>query len=425
MVVDQSGPCTRVASMHDRSRETVMRPLKKYHEDDDIDYALEMCRWVLKPLGVWSLVYSRTSRWERTVSVVLLVTCFISLITIIVPVCCQIMLGDIGGKARIKWLGLACNSLLSAVKYTYLVLRRATLARCIEHMANDWRTVKNEQHRAIMVKQATFSRTLIMLCIAFIFCGGISFHVMLPLSRRRVVGNHTLKALAYPGFDRFFDVQSSPTYEILYCVQCFAGFVRHNVTTATFSLIVFFVTHICGQVQIQIMKLEELNFGRQGNNCDHDAVVAGIIQDHSELLRYAKIVGESFSEIIFMEIVASTFLICLVEYCCLTEWIDSNAIAITTYAVYMISLTFNALIFCYIGQILTDQCSQIGFASYDVDWYNLPATKARNFILLGIISLYPPRLTGSNVTELSLNTFTVILKSSMVYLNMLRTVTSL
>ncbi|XP_076276562.1 odorant receptor 13a-like [Lasioglossum baleicum] len=411
--------------MRDRSRDTVVRTLKNYREEDDIDYALEMCRWVLKPLGMWSLVYNRTSRWEKTVSTILLVTCFFSLMLLIVPLYWQIILGDIGGKARIKWLGSACNCTLSAVKYLYLVLRRATFARCIEYLENDWRTLKNQHHRAIMMRQVTFSRSLIMLCIIFIVCGGISFHVMLPLSRRRVVGNQTLKALAYPGYDRFFDIQSSPTYEILYCIQCFGGFVRHNVTTATFALAVFFVTHICGQVQIQILKLEELNIDSDEKNCDHDAMVGEIIQSHTEILRYAKTIAESFSEIIFMEIVASTFLICLVEYCVLTEWIDSNAIAITTYAVYMISLTFNAMIFCYIGQILTDQCSQIGFASYEVDWYNLPATKARNFVLLGIISLYPPKLSGGKVTELSLNTFTIILKSSMVYLNMLRTVTSI
>ncbi|XP_076376059.1 odorant receptor 13a-like isoform X1 [Megalopta genalis] len=410
--------------MHERSGVKVVGTCKKWNDEDDIDYALEMCRRLLKPLGIWSLIYGCTSRREKVVSIILLITCFIGLISIIVPMCCQIISSDVNTMMRVKLLGPISNCMLSAIKYVYLLLRRTTFARCIEIMENDWRTVKNHHHRDIMMKQATFSRTLILLCVVFICFGGISFHFMLPYSRRRVVGNITLKALAYSGVDRFFDIQSSPNYEIIYGVQCFAGFVRHNVTTAACSLIVFFVTHICGQVQIQIARLEELNCEKQEKHRDHDAV-AEIIQNHAEILRYAKTIGESFSEIIFMEITASTFLICLLEYCCLTEWMNSNGIAITTYAIYIISLTFNTLIFCYIGEVLTDQCSQIGFASYEVDWYNLPGKNARSFVLLNAISLYPPRLVGGKVTELSLDLFTVILKSSIVYLNLLRTLTSL
>ncbi|XP_078043438.1 odorant receptor 13a-like [Augochlora pura] len=410
--------------MQERSSTKAAEASRTWNEENDIDYSLEMCRWLLKPLGIWSLVYSRTSRRERMVSVILLVTCFTGLTSIIVPLCCLIVSEEINTMTRVKLLGPTSNCLLSAIKYVYLLLRRATFARCIEIMEHDWRTVRNHRHRDIMMKQATLSRTLILLCIVFICTGGVSFHVMLPYSRRRVVGNVTLKALAYAGADRFFDIQSTPNYEIIYCVQCFAGFVRHNVTTAAFGLAVFFVTHICGQVQVQIARLEELNCEKQEKNGDPD-VLGGIIQDHTEILRYAKTIGDSFSEIIFMEITASTFLICLLEYCCLTEWMNSNAIAITTYGVYIVSLTFNTLIFCYIGEILTDQCSQIGFASYDVDWYNLPARNARSFVLLNAIAQFPPRLNGGKVTELSLDSFTVILKSSIVYLNLLRTLTSL
>ncbi|XP_076642125.1 odorant receptor 13a-like isoform X3 [Halictus rubicundus] len=411
--------------MHDRSGETVMRQSKEYHVENDIDYAFELCRLVLKPLGVWSLIYRRTSRWEKAVSVVLLVTCTSCLLSLIVPLCCQILLGNIGGKAKIKWLGSACNCSLSALKYMFIVLNRATFTRCIELMEKDWRTVKNEQHRDLMVKQATFSRMLIMMCCAFIFSGGFSFHIMLPMSKRRVVGNHTVKALAYPGYDRFFDIQSSPTYEIVYCVQCFAGFFRHNVTAASFTLAVFFITHICGQIQIQIMRLEELNIASPEKNSDHNVIIGDIIQNHTEILRYAKTIGNSFSEIIFMEIVAATFIICIAEYCWLLEWKDSETISMITYSVFVLSMTFNALIYCYIGQVLTDQCAQIGFAGYEFDWYNLPPPKARDLVLLDAISLYPPTFIGGKLCELSLNTFTIILKTSMVYLNFMRAVTYL
>nr|XP_031834892.1 uncharacterized protein LOC116428014 [Nomia melanderi] len=266
--------------MHERSRDQVA---KLADQDDGLDYALEMCRWLLKPLGIWSLIYSHANRKEKALSILLLIAGFSSMVYIMVPLVCRLVLDDITGKIKMQLLGTATNCSLSVIKYLCLVLRRKTFARCMRHMENDWRIVKDRHHRAIMLKQATFSRSLVMLCIVFIYSSCISFHVMMPWSRRRVVGNVTLKPLVYPSYDRFFDVQASPVYELIYLAQCFAGFVRHTVTTATFSLVVVFVTHVCGQMQIQISRLEEFNCGI-GKDTGYDPL-GDIIRGHAEILR--------------------------------------------------------------------------------------------------------------------------------------------
>ncbi|XP_076620379.1 uncharacterized protein LOC143341377 [Colletes latitarsis] len=196
--------------------------------------------------------------------------------------------------------------------------------------------------------------------------------------------------------------------------------MRYSVTVASFSLAVIFITHICGQIQTQIERLKDLIGKKWKNDSRNRNPLDGIIRDHAKTLRFAKNVVAALREICLAQIVESTLSICLLEYYFLKEWQNSDAVAISTYAIYLISFTFNAFIFCYIGEILFEQCSQIGPASYEIDWYTLPPKKATDIILMNAISLYPPKLTGGNIFELSLLTFGTIMQTSVVYLNLLR-----
>ena len=71
--------------------------------------------------------------------------------------------------------------------------------------------------------------------------------------------------------------------------------------------------------------------------------------------------------------------------------------------------------------MLSDQCSKIGQSAYNIEWYNLPPNQARSVILLGTISLYPPKLTGGKMIQFCMMTFSSVMQTSVVYLNLLRT----
>ncbi|XP_053999466.1 odorant receptor 4-like [Hylaeus anthracinus] len=408
--------------MHDRSyNRIVVGKLKNFHYESDIKYTLEMCQWVLKPIGMWSLIYNRTSKLEKVTSVVLLITCFCSLFFIIVPSGHYIFFVEKNIQTKVKLLGPVGFCLSSAIKYCYLSLKGAVFGRCIAHVEKDWRMVNNPNDRIIMLKYASISRNLIALCAIFLYSGGMSYHtVMQFLSKDRI--NSTVKPLTYPGYDAFFDIQSSPSYEIVFSIHCLSAMVMYSVTTAAYSLAAICVTHICGQIRIQISRLDNLIKSEQKKDNRHDPL-ADIIRDHVEILSLSKNTEEALREICFMEILESTMAICLLEYYCLVEWENSDVVAILTYFILLVSFTFNILIFCYIGEVLSEECSQISPAAYDIEWYDLPAKKASGLILVNAISLYPPKLTAGKIVDLSLNTFTIVMKSSVIYLNLLRTVT--
>ncbi|XP_076376064.1 odorant receptor 13a-like isoform X2 [Megalopta genalis] len=375
--------------MRDRSADRADCYLNNSSYKNDVNYTLEMCRWVMRPIGIWSFVYNRISRLEKLVSIVMMTMCFSDLLFSIIP------------------------------PGHYLIFVEKNI--CIIHVERDWQTVVDERYRQIMLRQSSISRQLITLCAIFLYSGGMSYHTIMPfVSKPKMRSNVTLKPLIYPGYDTFFDSQASPTYEIIFSMHCFSGFIKYSITTAAYSLAATFVTHICGQVQIQIARLENLVENIKENTRLNP--VAVIVHEHVEILRFSKNVEEALREICLTEIVESTFILCVLEYYCLLEWQNSDVVAIFTYFMLLISFTFNISIFCYIGELLTEQCSKIGPAVYEINWYNLPSKKAHDLVLLSVISNYPPKLTAGKIFTLSLNTFSSVMQSSVIYLNLLRTV---
>ncbi|XP_076642136.1 uncharacterized protein LOC143352957 isoform X2 [Halictus rubicundus] len=335
--------------------------------EKDINHVFGLSRGILKLIGVWSLVEKQTSTLERVVSFLVRVTLLCVQAFFVIPICMHIFFVEQNPIMKIKLFGPPSNCAFTVIKFFCMVFNGTAIGRCIEHMKNDWKRVQNPQHRDIMLKQISISKNLTILCFIFIYTAGISYYTIIPyMNKHRLKGNYTMRKLAHPGYDRFFDIKSSPTFELIYFAHLLSGFFR-----------------------------------------------------------LASDFRESLNELLLTEIFGCTFSMCLAEYCCLMEWNDMNPVAITTYLIYCTSFSFNAMIFCYIGELLTEECSQVGFASYDVSWYNLPSSKASGFILLNLTSLFPPNLVAGKVMKLSMNTFSVIVKTTVVYLNLLRTVTNI
>ncbi|XP_043517114.1 odorant receptor 49a-like isoform X2 [Frieseomelitta varia] len=408
--------------MYDRSYVKVDGKLRNVHYDNDIHYTLQMCEWLFKLIGMWPLVNNHNrSKLQQLVTIVLISTCFSSMLFIVLPSLHHIFFVEKNTNMKVKMFGPVSFCVSSAIKYCYLGTKGHFYQRCIQHVRKDWKTVHDPNYRTIMLKYAAISRKLITVCAAFLYSGGMSYHtVMQFLSKGSGEENNTYRPLSYPGYDSFLDSQSSPTYEIVFSIHCITAMIMYSTATAAYSLAAIFVTHICGQIQIQIARLHDLVESKQRNDLGPDPLSV-IVHDHAEILRFSKNVEESMREVCFAQIVESTMNMCLLEYYCIVEWRNSDAIAVITYVTLFISFTFNVFIFCYIGEILTEQCRQIGVNSYKIEWYNLPAKNAYDLILLISISQYPPKLTAGKIIELSLDTFSSVARTSLVYLNLLRT----
>lgn len=275
-------------SMRDRSQ--LPEPIIEHnaHYEHDIRYTMQLCRWVLKPIGIWHLIYGRASRNEKLISLALIVTCFSALCFVLIPSGLHTLFYEKDINIKVKLFGPVGFCLTSTIKYCYLGARGAAFGKCIRHVENDWWAVQYQDHRKMMLKNALVGRRLTMLCAIFLYTGGLSYHTILPLSSKQVSENVTHRPLTYPGYNLFFDPEASPVYEIVFCIHCLFALITYNITTAACSLAAIFVTHACGQLQILITLLDDLVEGKKDNNTIVEQRLGNLTRHHVRILKWVK-----------------------------------------------------------------------------------------------------------------------------------------
>lgn len=111
---------------------------------------------------------------------------------------------------------------------------------------------------------------------------------------------------------------------------------------------------------------------------------------------------------------------CIYFFSFTKEWEESNAIGVTTFVILKISVIFNIFLFCYIGELLSTECASIGETIYMIDWYRLPEKKAFCLTLMIATAQNPVTITAGKF-PLSLKSFCNVVRTSVAYLNLLRT----
>jgi len=247
---------------------------------------MQLCRWILKSIGIWHLIYDRSTQSEKLLSLMLILACFSGLCFVLVPAGPYILLREKDINVKVKLFGPVGFCLTSAIKYCFLGARVSAIGRCVEHVESDWRVVRREDHRRMMLRNALVGRRLTTLCVIFLYTGGMSYHTIMPLSARtKTNGSFMSRPLVYPGYDLYFDPQASPAYEIIFGMHCLSAVIQYSVTTAACSLAAIFATHACGQVQILMTLLDDLVDGKKTKDTTVEKRLSLIAKHHVHVLR--------------------------------------------------------------------------------------------------------------------------------------------
>ncbi|XP_018364275.1 PREDICTED: odorant receptor 22c-like [Trachymyrmex cornetzi] len=390
---------------------------------NDFRTNLQLNIWIMKIIGTWPLTHSSVEMlWYKVLNII----CYILLALLLIPSGIYIVLEIKDFYNQLK-LGSALTFFFMAVlKYCALLLRENDIRKCIDYIKNDWRNVRYMDERRIMLENANFGRRLVVICSVLMY-GGVTFYfVAVPLTRAKIKEedtNLTYRRLVFPVPSVIVDARRSPVNEIFYFIQLFAGFIAHNITVAACSLAALLAMHACGQLQVLMSWINHLVDGREGVNDTTNERLAKIIQLHMRILNFISLTEELLHEISLVEVVGCTLNICFLGYYCMMEWDFKKPVSGLTYLILLISLTFNIFIFCYIGELVTEQIIKVRESSYMIDWYRLPEKKSLAVILIICMSNATTRLTAGNMIELSISSFGNVIKSSVAYLNMLRTFT--
>ncbi|XP_058807700.1 odorant receptor 13a-like isoform X2 [Phymastichus coffea] len=404
-------------------------------------YAIRMNRYFLIPLGIWPLA-SDASLALRLLQKAAVTASYWLISFLLVPCALHTFLEEPSAAIKLKLIGPMSFHLMAVGKYCSLVSGVKEIGECFRHVEEDWKFYKDRRATlAIMRSNARLGHFLTLLCAAFMYGGGFFYHTIMPLSSGRIASTAFLtrlaelelrnstdstlpipapRALTYPVYERFMRVESSPWYELVFLVQFASGFVLYTITVGACSLAAGFVVHVCAQLDIVMRLLDDFARGGEAGSADR---MREIVDKHVRALSFAKRVEKNLNVICFVEFVGCTLNICFLGYYFITEWESRNAISTMTYCILLVSFTFNIFIFCFIGDILTEQCKKVGEVTYAIDWYKLPGKTAVDVIfIIAISSCCPARITAGKMVYLSMSSFCNVIKTAATYLNLLRTV---
>ncbi|XP_011058367.1 PREDICTED: uncharacterized protein LOC105148363 isoform X2 [Acromyrmex echinatior] len=327
-----------------------------YRRNEHHDYSLQLNRWFLKPIGAWP--ESRvTTISERLLLKIIQIICYALIAFTIIPSMMYFYLEEQDLDTKMRLVGPVSHWIMSSLNYSSLLWRGKDIRCCIQHMEKDWCMVRNVD-RGAMLRYAKFGRSMAAFCAVFLHCGVFSYSVVNSLTPIIiVVGNETVsvRRLPCPFYSKLLDTSHDPTNEIVLMIQFLSGFIANSITVSACSLAGVFAMHVCGQFAVLYTWLNELT-DEEKRTAENK--LANIIEHHLRVLNFISRFEKIMNQICMVQLFGCTLNLCLLGYCSIKEWDEKNTKTITTYGILFVSISFNIFIFCYIGEIITEQVTR-------------------------------------------------------------------
>ncbi|XP_033212294.1 putative odorant receptor 92a [Belonocnema kinseyi] len=389
----------------------------KFHESF-LKYSVRGCRAISLLIGLWPMGFSPI---QKIMKFILNFTCcfLLSFVFISSVLHGSLVMKDL--EQKVKLTGPTSFLLMCISKYTLLMYRGKGLEKCLSHIQEDWKQIKDKEQVEVMTKNAKFGDYLTIVSAIFMYCGGFWFHFLRPFIAEAIVTekNITIKPYPAPVFGTFFTNGYSPIYEIVFAAHLITGFVEYSATVSAFSFAAVLALHACGQFDVVMLLLHDIVSGDKQKHKSVRERLKVTVDRHLRVLSFVSRLEDLLCEVCLIEVFGCTLNLCLLGYYIITEWKQSDITSVTTYSLILLSFIFNIFIYCYIGELLTSQAAKVGQSAYMIRWYNLPRSVSLDIIPVIRISHNPAKLTAGKIITLSMNTFSSVIRSSAAYFNVL------
>ncbi|XP_018046458.1 PREDICTED: odorant receptor 22c-like [Atta colombica] len=389
------------------------------------DYSLQFNRWFLKPIGAWPQTDESSLVWKILVLLQIFI-CSSIVASNMIPCLLYVLFEKDNIKLKLSATGPLLHRIMGSVHYWVLLKRSGDISNLIRHMETDWCLIQKFDDREIMLQQAKFGRFIAIICGIIMHGGTILFSLARAMKTVTIVVDNetfTTHPMTCPIYNKIIDTRFSPVNEIALILQNLAMLIVSSSTVGACSLAAVFAIHACGQLNVLYEWLHELVKNQEKRNDKAKRKLAAIVEHHLRILSFISQVESIMHKVSLVELTGCTMAMCLLGYYTIMAWETLDTAKITSYFIVYLSMGFNIFIFCYIGGIVTEQCKLVGEMAYMTDWYNLHYTTARSLILIIARSNDVIKITAGKLFHLSIATFGDVIKTSMAYLNFLRTMT--
>ncbi|XP_025987696.2 odorant receptor 22c isoform X2 [Solenopsis invicta] len=393
------------------------------HYKDDMIYVTQLTRNISSLLGIWP-VYKRRATSEKVWKYFLICISYALLLWVLIPGA-LFWLIEKRARVRVRTIPLLFYGIMACSKYGTLIYHETNIRRCLMHIEEDYKTAINEKTRATMLESAKIGRRLVTLCAIFMYGSGLFFRSILPFAKGKIVTaqNITIKPLPCPANFIVFDAQVNSVYKLIFALQILSGLITFSITTGLCGLAAVFVMHSCGQLKILVTLMKNLVEEQWQKEQEVNRKLATLVQHQIRIRNFLQLVENTLQQACLLELFGCTMILCLLGYFIIMEWEDSNLIAMCSYFSTLTSMLINMFIFCYTGEQLTVQAEKVARTSCMLEWYHLPNKEARGIVLVVIMSNLPLKITAGKFMDLSLKTYGDVVKTAVMYFNMLVKVT--
>jgi len=138
-----------------------------------------------------------------------------------------------------------------------------------------------------MIRNAKFSRRLVMINAFLTYSGAIFYLIAMPIGMGKITdknNNLTYQPLVYPVARIIIDTRHSPINEIFFWTQFASGIISQTVAAAACSLTAVLAVHAYSRLEVLMQWIVHLVDGREDFSNNVDDRLAIIMQEHVRIL---------------------------------------------------------------------------------------------------------------------------------------------
>ncbi|KAH0950410.1 OrUA3 [Eciton burchellii] len=372
-------------------------------------------------------------------NIVRYIMCCVCMFTIIVPQALQIYRNWRDLAIVLETSSVLLTILLAILKSLVWISNGRRMDSFIDYMFTDYWDImtahvsKHVNIYAIYVRKGH----LYTKGYLFLICNALVFFFSLPIVESIVAiikdtnDNSTKNFPFVASYSEFY--YNFPMYEIIYLSQMLATSLCGLVILGTDTLIATALFHTCGHFKVLQEKIESINAEIHMLRAHNEINIVqkiklqiiSIIKHHYTILWFCDYMEAIFSQMLFLQMLASSLIICLVGFQVAGTNITANVVSkLIKYISYLLMALFQLLLFCIPGDALINESCTISRALYTINWYELPVSFKTEMCLLTLRSQRPSKITAGKFYVMHLENFSAVLSTAASYFMLLRSFNS-
>ncbi|XP_018397689.1 PREDICTED: uncharacterized protein LOC108775737 [Cyphomyrmex costatus] len=297
-------------------------------------------------------------------------------------------------------------------------IHREELLEIVTSTMDDWAMQKDKKIRWIMEKYATMSTRVTVLTFILV---GIIVGVYAAMAISAVIVktgrlDHETDnvSVSHENRSQFCVLRTTSLQKAFIVIQAIQVFTTGVITFGITSFFFGQVMHLCAQFDALSIKLSEFRFSE--TRC----AIAEAVQRHCQLIRLTECMEESFNANVLMYLFVTSTVMCTDGYMLIASLPLRNLSMIIHSASVLLLMLIQLSFYTFAGDYLEMRSTALCYAIYDCDWYELPASVAKDFQIILMRASIPHQLTAGKFVVMNMMTFKDILKSTASYLSVLR-----